>query len=230
MKTIGLLGGMSWESSHEYYRIVNEAVRDRLGGLHSADCLMYSVDFADIEAMQTSGAWDEAGRALAEAARRLERGGADCLILCTNTMHKVAAAVENAVSIPFIHIADPTGECIRAAGMTTVGLLATGYTMAQDFYRKRLEDKFGLTVLVPDAAGQKAVHDIIYHELVLGVVREESRAVYQREIEALVARGAQGIILGCTEIMLLIQPEHSPVPTFDTTTLHALAAVEWALN
>ncbi len=229
MKTIGLLGGMSWESSLEYYRLVNEAVKARLGGLHSAQCLMYSVDFAQIEALQAAGDWFTAGQVLADAARALECGGAECLILCTNTMHRVAPQIEAALSIPFIHIADPTAQAVRAAGLHTVGLLGTRYTMEQDFYRGRLEQQHGLTVLVPDDAGRTAVHDIIYHELVLGIIREESRAVYQQVIAGLVARGAQAIILGCTEIGLLIKAEHSPVPAFDTTMLHALAAVGWAL-
>jgi len=230
MKTIGLLGGMSWESSLEYYRFVNEAVKERLGGLHSAQCLMFSFDFAQIEALQMAGDWDTAGRLLAEAAQKLERGGAECIVLCTNTMHKLARSIEEAVKIPLLHIADPTGEAIRAAGIDTIGLLGTRFTMEHDFYKGRLVEKFGLNVLTPDDAGRTIVHDIIYQELVLGIVREESRAAYQAVMNNLVSRGAQGIILGCTEIELLIKPEHSPVPTFDTTHLHALAAVDWALQ
>jgi aspartate racemase len=230
MKTIGLLGGMSWESSIEYYRIVNETARDRLGGLHSAQCLMYSFDFAEIEALQMAGEWDTAAVRLAEAARALERGGAGCIVLCTNTMHKLAAAVQAAVNIPFIHIADTTAKPILAAGLHTVGLLGTRFTMEHDFYKGRLTDAFGLNVLVPDDAGRTAVHDIIYDELCLGIIREESRAAYCAVIDDLVRRGAEGIILGCTEITLLIGQEHSPVPAFDTTRLHAVAAVDWALE
>lgn len=230
MKTIGLLGGMSWESSLEYYRFVNEAVKERLGGLHSAQCLMFSFDFAQIEALQMAGDWDTAGRLLAEAAQNLERGGAECIVLCTNTMHKLARSIEEAVNIPLLHIADPTGEAVRAAGIDTIGLLGTRFTMEHDFYKGRLVEKFGLNVLTPDDAGRTVVHDIIYQELVLGIVREESRSDYQAVMNDLVSRGAQGIILGCTEIELLIKPEHSPVPTFDTTHLHALSAVDWALQ
>ncbi|MBZ0282362.1 MAG: aspartate/glutamate racemase family protein [Anaerolineae bacterium] len=230
MKTIGLLGGMSWESSLEYYRFVNEAVKERLGGLHSAQCLMFSFDFAQIEALQMAGDWDMAAHLLAEAAQNLERGGAECIVLCTNTMHKLARSIEEAVNIPLLHISDPTGEAIRAAGIDTIGLLGTRFTMEHDFYKGRLVEKFGLNVLTPDDAGRTIVHDIIYQELVLGEVREESRLAYQGVMADLVSRGAQGIILGCTEIELLIKPEHSPVPTFDTTYLHAVAAVDWALQ
>ncbi len=230
MKTIGLLGGMSWESSLEYYRFVNEAVKERLGGLHSAQCLMFSFDFAQIEALQMAGDWDTATHLLAEAAQNLERGGAECIVLCTNTMHKLAWAIEEAVKIPLLHISDPTGQAIQNAGMNTIGLLGTRFTMEHDFYKGRLVEKFGLNVLTPDDAGRTIVHDIIYQELVLGEVREESRLAYQGVMADLVSRGAQGIILGCTEIELLIKPEHSPVPTFDTTYLHAVAAVDWALS
>lgn len=230
MKTIGLIGGMSWESSAEYYRIVNETVKDRLGGLHSAQCLMYSVDFAEIERLQHAGRWDDAGQIMAAAARRLERGGADFVVLCTNTMHKLASFIESAVEIPLLHIADPTAEPILAAGMTRIGLLGTAFTMEQTFYRGRLTDKYGLDVLIPDAGERAIVHRIIYDELVLGIVRDESRAAYQRVIAHLVERGAQGVILGCTEIMLLVGQADSPVPVFDTTTLHAVAAAERALQ
>ena len=229
MKTIGLLGGMSWESSAEYYRIVNETVKTRLGGLHSAQCLMYSVDFADIEHMQAAGEWDEAGRTLADAAQRLERGGADFIVLCTNTMHRVADAIQAAVSIPLLHIADPTAEQIKAGGFNRVGLLGTGFTMEQEFYKGRLVSKHSLDVLVPNADERRIVHDIIYQELVLGIVKAESRQAYQQVIASLIERGAECIILGCTEIMLLIQPEDVPVPSFDTTTIHAVSAVDYAL-
>lgn len=229
MKTIGLIGGMSWESSAEYYRIVNETVKQRLGGLHSAQCLMYSVDFADIERLQHEGRWDEAGQAMAQAAQRLERGGADFVVLCTNTMHKLANYIEAAVSIPLLHIADPTAQKIAEAGITRIGLLGTAFTMEQDFYRGRLTEKYGLDVLIPEADERVIVHRIIYEELVLGIVRDDSRDAYKRIINHLVERGAQGIILGCTEIMLLIAPQDCPVPSFDTTTLHAVAAADYAL-
>ncbi len=229
MKTIGLIGGMSWESSLEYYRIINQTVKQCLGGLHSAQSLMYSVDFAEIEHMQHAGQWDQAGQAMAAAAQRLERGGADFIVLCTNTMHKLAGDIEGAVSIPLLHIADPTAEAIQAAGIQRVGLLGTAFTMEQDFYRGRLTEKYGLEVLTPDDAGRAVVHRIIYEELVLGVVKDESRDAYKRVIEQLVARGAEGLILGCTEIMLLISQADSPIPVFDTTTLHAVAAAHRSL-
>ncbi len=227
---IGLIGGMSWESSVHYYRLINEGVRDRLGGVASARSLMWSFDFAAIEALQRAGDWDALGGHMADAARTLERGGADFLVLCTNTMHRCAGAIEDAVAIPLLHIADPTAEAIQAAGLTRVGLLGTAFTMEQDFYRGRLESKFGLEVLVPDAEDRKAVHDIIYRELVTGQVLDASREAYRAVIRRLVDRGAQGVILGCTEIMLLIGQDDSPVPIFDTTTLHAMAAVERAVG
>jgi aspartate racemase len=229
MKTIGLIGGMSWESSIEYYRMINEEVKQRLGGVHSAQSLMYSVDFAEIETLQHSGQWQQAGIMLAEAALRLERGGADLLVLCTNTMHLVADAITSAVSIPFLHIADPTAAAIRANGMRTIGLLGTRFTMEQPFYRDRLSERHGLNVLIPDEPDRAEIHRIIYEELILGQIRSDSRERYLAVIERLSAAGAEGIILGCTEIGLLIQPEHTPVPLFDTTRLHAIAAVDWAL-
>ena len=229
MKTIGLIGGMSWESSAEYYRIINEETARRLGRFHSARCLMLSVDFAEIEALQHQDRWHELELRMVDAAQQLERGGADFLVLCTNTMHRMANAVERSVAIPFLHIADPTGRRIREAGITTVGLLATRFTMEQDFYRRRLEDRYGLAVLTPDADGRRIVHEIIYDELVHGDVRSSSRDVYRRAIDNLAERGAQGIILGCTEIMLLIGEHDSAVPIFDTTSLHAKAAVDFAL-
>lgn len=230
MKTIGLLGGMSWESSILYYQIINEAVRERLGGLHSAESLMYSFDFAEIEALQMADDWDSATHRMIHAARQVERGGADCLVICTNTMHKMADDVQNAIDIPIIHIADATADAIKARGMSSIGLLGTRFTMEQDFYRGRLANKHALGVVVPDEAGRTLVHDIIYGELVTGIIRDESRRQYQVVIDGLVSDGAQGVILGCTEITLLIKPEHSPVPVFDTTYLHALAAVDWALG
>jgi aspartate racemase len=228
--TIGLIGGMSWESSAQYYRLINESVRDRLGGVASARTLMWSFDFATIEALQHAGDWDALAVEMAQAAKALERGGADLLVLCTNTMHRCAQAIEDAVAIPLLHIADPTAQAIQAAGLIKVGLLGTAFTMEQDFYRGRLERRFGLEVLIPEADDRAAVHGIIYRELVAGQVLDASREVYRAVIERLVARGAQAIILGCTEIMLLIGPADSPVPIFDTTTLHATAAVERALG
>jgi aspartate racemase len=228
MLTIGMLGGMSWESSAEYYRLANELVRERLGGLHSADCILLSVDFADIEVLQASGSWDEAGKLLADAAERLEAAGADLLLLCTNTMHKVADHVQAAVEIPLLHLADATAAAILEAGLKTVGLLGTAFTMEQDFYRDRLESH-GLTVLVPEAADRARVHSIIYEELCLGVVTQASRDAYVGVIDRLAEAGAQGVVLGCTEIELLISQADSPVPVFPTTRLHVQAAVERAL-
>jgi aspartate racemase len=230
VKTIGLIGGMSWESSAQYYRIINEAVRARLGGVHSAKSLMYSVDFAEIERLQHAGGWDALTIPMIEAARRLERGGADFLVLCTNTMHLLASEIEAAASIPLLHIADPTAEAIKAAGLGKVGLLGTAFTMEQAFYRGRLERLHGLEVLVPEAEDRAEVHRVIYEELVAGQVVEASRAAYRAVIARLIARGAQAIILGCTEIMLLVGPADSAVPVFDTTALHALAAVNLALE
>jgi aspartate racemase len=228
MRTIGLIGGMSWESSAEYYRLLNELVRDRLGGLHSARCVLHSVDFAEIEELQTAGEWERAGEILAAAARGLEAAGADLLLICTNTMHKVAGQVEAAVGVPLLHLADATADAVKARGLTRVGLLGTAFTMEQDFYRERLAGH-GLEVLTPDAEGRALVHRVIYDELCLGVVRDESRLRYQKVIGELVDAGAEGVVLGCTEIELLIGPGDSPVPVFPTTRLHALAAVEAAL-
>jgi len=228
-KIIGLLGGMSWESSAEYYRIINQAVRARLGGLASARCLMWSFDFAEIEALQHAGKWDEATALLIEAARRLERGGADFALICTNTMHRMADAVQAAVAIPLLHIADPTAERIKARGFRRVGLLGTAFTMEQDFYKGRLAARHGLEVLVPDAADRALVHRVIYEELVQGRVEEASRQAYRAVMARLVAAGAEAIILGCTEIMLLVGEGDASVPLFDTTAIHAEAAVERAL-
>lgn len=223
-----MLGGMSWESSAEYYRLANELVRERLGGLHSARCLLASVDFADIEAMQIAGEWEAAGKVLADAARGLEAGGADLLLLCTNTMHKVADQVQDAVGIPLLHIADVAATAVTNAGLVTVGLLGTAFTMEQDFYIDRLA-AHGLTVLVPDAADRADVHRIIYDELCLGIVLDESRQLYRDVIERLVHAGAQGIVLGCTEIELLVSEKDSSVPVFPTTLLHVQAAVAASL-
>ncbi|MCD2466642.1 aspartate/glutamate racemase family protein [Streptomyces sp. MBT42] len=228
MKTIGLIGGMSWESTAVYYRLLNEFTRDRLGGLHSARCVLYSVDFAEIEQLQVQNRWTEAGEILAAAAQALEAAGAEMILICTNTMHKVADQVGAAVSVPLLHLADATAEAVRASGLHRVGLLGTAFTMEQDFYRGRLEAG-GLDVQVPDADGRALVHHVIYDELCRGIVREESRAAYQKVITDLVAAGAEGIILGCTEIELLIGPEDSPVPIFPTARLHAKAAVDAAL-
>jgi amino-acid racemase len=230
VKRIGLLGGMSWESSAEYYRFINEETRDRLGGLHSADCLLRSVDFTEIEQLQRTGQWDRAGALLGAEALSLERAGAELLVLCTNTMHKVATAIAEAITIPFVHIADTTADAVRAEGLDTVGLLATGYTMEQDFYTGRLRDAHDLNVLIPEEADRAIVHAVIYDELCVGVVRDTSREQYRRIIRKLADRGAQGILLGCTEIDLLIGPQDAPVPVFDTTRLHARRAVDIALG
>jgi aspartate racemase len=226
---IGLIGGMSWESSAEYYRIINQEVRNRLGGVHSARSLMLSVDFGEIERLQHQGEWDELTKRMVDAATRLQRGGADFVLLCTNTMHLMADQVAAAIDIPLLHIADPTAERIKAAGFRKVGVLGTAFTMEQDFYKGRLEKAFGLEVLVPDAADRRVVHDVIYRELVVGEIRPESRMAYRDVIARLIVRGAQSIILGCTEIMLLVSAKDSAVPLFDTTTIHAVAAVDRAL-
>ena len=230
MKTIGLIGGMSWESTVEYYRIVNEQVQRRLGGLHSARCVLYSFDFDDIETLQRRAAWDEATGRLIDAARAVERAGADFVVICTNTMHKMADDVAAAVSIPLLHIADATAERIKAAGVRKVGLLGTRFTMEEDFYAGRLRRPHGLEVVVPPESGRQVVHDVIYGELCRGEVRAASRQAYREIIAALVAAGCEGVILGCTEIGLLVKPADSPVPLFDTAAIHAEAAVEMALG
>jgi aspartate racemase len=228
--TDGLLGGMSWESTIPYYRGINETVRELRGGLHSARIVLYSVDFHDIEAMQRGGRWSDAGHALAHAAVTLQDAGADFIVLCTNTMHKVAATIERAVRIPLLHIADPTAEAVKAAGVRRVGLLGTRFTMEEDFYRERLRALHGLDVVVPDAGDRDTVHRIIYGELCMGRVLDSSRAQYRRILEQLVARGVGGIILGCTEISMLIGPTDASVPTFDTTLIHARAAAVRAVG
>jgi aspartate racemase len=230
MKTIGVIGGMSWESSAEYYRLLNRYAKTRLGGHHNARSLMTTVDFAEVEALQRSGDWDALGVQMAQAALQLERGGADIVLLATNTMHRVCAPIEAALTIPFLHIADPTGSALRAAGVTRVGLLGTRYTMEQDFYVGRLRERHSIEAIVPGDRDRDDVHRIIYDELCHGVVKDESRRVYQRVIEELKSRGAQAVILGCTEITLLIGAEDSALPVFDTTALHAQAAVDWALS
>ncbi len=229
MKRIGLLGGMSWESSAEYYRMINEITRERLGGLHSADCLLRSVDFAPVEELQRTDRWDEAGDLLAAEARALAGAGAELIVLCTNTMHKLADRIVAAIDIPFVHIADTTAEAVRSAGLSTVGLLATAYTMEQDFYVGRLRERHGLDVLIPDPGDRRLVHEVIYRELCVGVVSDASREEHRRIMADLAERGAQGILLGCTELDLLIGPQDSPVALFDTTRLHAESAVELAL-
>ncbi|MEP7328490.1 MAG: aspartate/glutamate racemase family protein [Betaproteobacteria bacterium] len=230
MKTIGLIGGMSWESTVPYYRHINETVKQRLGGLHSAKVILFSVDFHDIDLLQVAGQWDAAGVIMADAARVLERAGAQVLVLCTNTMHKVAPAIEAATAIPLLHIADPTADAVKQAGWRTVGLLGTRFTMEQAFYRERLERDHGITVLIPEAQDRDTVHRIIYDELVQGVISERSRDAFREVIARLVARGAQTVILGCTEISLLIGDRDAAVPLFDTTAIHARAAAQWAMD
>jgi aspartate racemase len=228
--TIGLIGGMSWESSAEYYRIINQEMNRRLGGVHSAQCLLYSVDFEGIKRCQHEGDWDSLAEAMREAALRLERGGADFVVLCTNTMHRVAEAIETAIRIPLLHIADPTARKIKDAGLQRIGLIGTAFTMEQDFYKGRLQRHHGLEVIVPEESDRRVVHEVIYKELVLGRIMPESRQAYREVIARLIDDGAQGIILGCTEIMLLVSEEDSAVPLFDTTTIHAMAAVDEALK
>lgn len=229
MKTIGLIGGMSWESTVSYYRLINTAVKEQLGGLHSAKCVLYSVDFAEIEVLQQQARWAEATQVLAAAAQSVERAGADLVLLCTNTMHKVAEALQGSLHIPLLHIADATGESIRQAGIRRVGLLGTRFTMEEDFYRGRLAGGFGLEVMVPDTEDRGAVHHIIYEELCVGTIRPESKSHVAGIMSRLVEMGAEGIILGCTELGLLIGGEDCRVPLFDTTRIHALAAVNYAL-
>ncbi len=229
MKTIGLIGGMSWESTALYYRWLNQAIAARLGGLHSARLLLFSVDFYEIEELQDHGAWDEAGTLLREVAQALERGGAQFFVLCTNTMHKVADQITEGVSIPLLHIADATADAVSQAGLQRIGLLGTRFTMEQDFYRGRLEAR-GLSVIIPADEDRRLVNRVIYEELCRGEVRDASRDEYRRVIREMVEAGAEGIILGCTEIGMLVSDQDSPVPTFDTTQIHAEAAVEYALN
>ncbi len=230
MKTIGLIGGMSWESSIEYYRIINETAKEKLGGLHSAKSMMVSVDFAEIEKLQHEDRWDEAGQILVKCAQDLERGGADLIVLCTNTMHKLADQIIANVNIPFLHIADATAEKIIASGIKRIGLLGTRFTMEHDFYKGRLINNFGLDVLIPEKTDRDIIHRVIYEELVLGKIVDASRTEYQRIMNDLLAKGAEGIILGCTEIELLIKDGDSSAPLFPTTRIHAIAAVEKALE
>ena len=230
MKTIGLIGGMSWESSIEYYRIINQAAKQTLGGLHSAKSVMYSVDFAEIEVLQHQGRWQEAADVMVAAAQSVERAGADFVVLCTNTMHKLADDIEAHIQIPFLHIADATAEKIQASGIQKVGLLGTRFTMEEDFYRGRLVDKHGLEVIIPNQDERGEMHRIIYEELCLGTINPDSKEQYIEIIERLIDSGAEGIISGCTEIELLIDPEDTTVPLFPTTRIHAEAAVEKALS
>ncbi len=230
MKTIGLIGGMSWESSIEYYRIINQETRKRLGGLHSAKSIMLSVDFAEVEVLQDQGRWDEAGALLAATGKNLEDGGADFVILCTNTMHKVAAQIQEQIHIPLLHIADATAREIKQAGMQRIALLGTRFTMEEDFYKDRLTRTYGLEVLIPDAGEITTVNRIIFEELCRGKILPTSKASYVNIMQRLVKNGAEGIILGCTEIGLLVQQADSTVPLFDTTKIHAQAAVEFALE
>lgn len=230
MKTIGLIAGMSWESSIEYYRIINETAKAKLGGLHSAKSLMVSVDFADVEILQQQGRWAEAAQMLVEVAKSLQKGGADFLVLCTNTMHKVADEIQERVNLPFLHIADATAQRVNGAGIQNIGLLGTRFTMEEEFYKGRLSEKYGLNVMIPNAQEREVVHRVIYEELVLGRIEPRSKAQYLDIIEQMVSQGAEGIILGCTEIGLLVQQTDSQVPLFDTTRIHAEAAVEYSLQ
>jgi aspartate racemase len=230
MKTIGLIGGMSWESSIEYYRIINQTVKGKLGGLHSAKSVMYSVDFAEVEILQHQNRWAEAAEMLVDAAKRLENSGAGLIVLCTNTMHKVAEDIQANVKIPFLHIADATAQRVLASGIGTIGLLGTRFTMEEEFYKGRLSQNYGLSVIVPDAQEREIVHRVIYDELVVGKIEPSSKAQYVRIIDQMISQGVEGIILGCTEIGLLLHQEDSRVPLFDTTRIHAEAAVEYALK
>lgn len=230
MKTIGLLGGMSWESTIPYYRLINEGIKQQLGGLHSASLLLHSVDFHEIEACQSRGEWDKAGDILSQAAIGLQQAGAEGIVLCTNTMHKVAEAIESRCSLPFLHIADATGRVISAQGMSRVALLGTRYTMEQDFYRGRLEQQFAIECLIPDADARATINRVIFDELCLGQFTEASRQYYVEVIEALAAQGAEGVIFGCTEIGLLVPVERSPIPVFDTAAIHAADAVTFMLS
>jgi aspartate racemase len=230
MKTIGMVGGMSWESTVTYYQLINEIVREKLGGLHSARCILYSVDFAEIEVSQREGHWEAAAQDLIVAGQAVEKAGADFLLLCTNTMHKVADSIQAGLRIPFLHIADATGDSVRRTGLQRVGLLGTRFTMEDDFFHGRLANKFNLKTIVPSADEREAVHRIIYEELCVGILRQESNASLGRMMNRLVDLGAEGIILGCTELGLLVGEPDSPVPLFDTTRIHARAAVELALN
>ena len=229
MKTIGLIGGMSWESSLEYYRIINETVKEKLGGFHSAKSVMYSVDFEEVKKLQHQGKWDEATELMIDAAQKIERAGADFIVICTNTMHKMAEKVQNSIKIPLLHIADVTAEKIKAQRLKKVALLGTKFTMEEEFYKGRLLKKHGLEVIIPNEEERQIIHDILYDELCLGEIKKLSKDKFKKIIDNLVVRGAEGIILGCTEIPLLINQEDYEIPLFDTTTIHAKSAVEHAL-
>ena len=230
MKTIGLIGGMSWESSSEYYRIINETVRERLGGLHSAECIMYSADFEQIENLQHQGKWEELTKLMLNFAQKLEGAGADFIVICTNTMHKMAEEVENNTNIPLLHIADATAEKIIDKGLGKLGLLGTNFTMEEDFYRKRLEEKYNIEVIIPSQNDRRIIDSVIYHELCLGIIKQSSKEKYKEVINRLISDGADGVILGCTEIPLLVSQGDVEMPVFDTTTIHAKSAVEFALT
>ncbi len=230
MRTIGLIGGMSWNSSLEYYRIINESIQEKLGGLHSARCILYSVDFGELGKLQREGKWEELAGLMVEAAERLQGAGADCIVICTNTMHKLADDIESSINIPLIHIADATGDEIRKSGLSRVALLGTKFTMEEDFYKTRLQQKYGVEVVIPGQRERQAIHDIIYDELCLGVIRQSSAEIVTAAIRGLIAGGAEGVILGCTELPLLITQESIEVPVFDTTAIHAQAAVDFALR
>ncbi len=229
MKTIGLIGGMSWESSSEYYRIINETVRERLGGLHSAECIMYSADFEQIENLQHQGKWEELTKLMLNFAQKLEGAGADFIVICTNTMHKMAEEVENNINIPLLHIADATAEKIIEKGLGKLGLLGTNFTMEEDFYKKRLEEKYNIEVIIPSQNDRRIIDSVIYNELCLGIIKQSSKEKYKEVINRLISDGADGVILGCTEIPLLVSQGDVEMPVFDTTTIHAKSAVEFAL-
>lgn len=230
MKKIGLIGGLSWESTAEYYRLLNRFAKEKNGGFAQAECILYSVDLAEILKLQDQGEWGKIGMMLADAAKSLEAAGSDMIILCTNTMHKVAEDIQRAINIPFLHIADETGKCLLSNGIKKVGFLGTVFTMEQDFYLGRLREKFGLEVVIPDQDDRQKISHIIYSELCVGTITEESRNYYKEVMKKLVEKGAQGIVLGCTEITLLVKPQDAPVPVFDTTFIHAKAALEAAMK
>lgn len=230
MKTIGLIGGMSWESSSEYYRIINETIKEKLGGLHSAKCILYSVDFEDIANLQHQGKWEELTKLMIDFAQKLERAGADLIVICTNTMHKMAEEIQNNINIPLLHIADVTAEKIIEKGLSKLGLLGTEFTMEEDFYKKRLKERYSLDVIIPSDSDRKIIDNIIYNELCLGVKKESSKEKFKEVIKKLISDGADGLILGCTEIPLLISQKDVEAPLFDTTTIHSKAAVEFALK
>lgn len=230
MKTIGLIGGMSWESSLEYYRIINETAKEKLGELHSAKCILHSFDFAEIEKLQHEGKWEKLTEYMIDAAQRLERAGADFIVLCTNTMHKMADDIQNNVNIPILHIADAIAEKILKKGLKKVGLLGTRFTMEEDFYKKRLKEKYDIEVITPDNDERETIHNVIYNELCLGAIKDSSKERFKGIIKNLIANGAEGVILGCTEIPLLVKEEDVEIPLFDTTTIHSKSAVEFALE